>query len=152
METENSLFGNFENNIDPKDIIAKMAKQAQPECTCHDNQKQRALCPVCDKEAYEKSRIASMEMKQPVKIIDGKQKGKLYVSEFGKMVILCTADQILQNRFAGVVVAQLDKFSDHAFSNYSESWTASVFNECVKEIIIDNKIWEPYKEMAHSPG
>lgn len=35
------------------------------ECTCRDDMKQRPLCPVCDKEEYERLRLVEAEAKRP---------------------------------------------------------------------------------------
>lgn len=43
--------------MDITDYFAKQLKEQAAQnhgCTCRDDQKQRAICPVCDKEEYEK--------------------------------------------------------------------------------------------------
>lgn len=39
-------------------------KNTEPKCTCRDDMKQRPLCPVCDKEKYDKYILSSEELKQ----------------------------------------------------------------------------------------
>lgn len=40
--------------------------ELQVRCTCDEFSKQRALCPVCDKEEYERMKIQSEQMKRPM--------------------------------------------------------------------------------------
>jgi hypothetical protein len=41
-------------------ILNSMPKQ-EPQCTCREDQKQRQICPVCDKEEYEKQKSISLD-------------------------------------------------------------------------------------------
>jgi hypothetical protein len=44
----NEIFNSFKL---PKELFG-----IDPKCTCRDDMKRRPLCPVCDKEEYDKSR------------------------------------------------------------------------------------------------
>lgn len=81
-----------------------------------------------------------------------KEKGKLYSS--GKTVIMCTGEGTSDNRFAGVVVEQLDPTSDHRVGNYSNGWTwhPDVFKDHIGEVKIDNVNWKEYVEMGCCQG
>jgi len=48
-----------------REFINEMNAIAEkPECTCREDSKQRALCPVCDKEEYESVTNAFNELKK----------------------------------------------------------------------------------------
>lgn len=45
-------------------VEAIQGKPTEPQCTCTEFQKQRALCPVCDKEEFKKNRQFMDQLKQ----------------------------------------------------------------------------------------
>lgn len=71
--------GNKEEQGIP-DFVKKLMALPQAEgskCTCRADQKQRAICPVCDKEEYEKASAESEKMKQPK--LSEKKEGPVWV-------------------------------------------------------------------------
>lgn len=59
-------------------------------------------------------------------------------------VLLCTGPGKTDRTMSGVVVKQTDEFSDHQMGMYSDTWTASIFEEYIGCANIDNS---KYKEI-----
>jgi hypothetical protein len=82
----------------------------------------------------------------------GKVVGKLYSRTHtelrnGKkiiytLVLLCTGPGKSDRTMSGVVVKQTDEFSDLQIGMYSNTWTASIFNEYVGSVNMNNLKWK----------
>lgn len=85
-----------------------------------------------------------------------KEIGKLYTTEYGNTVVLCTGEA-KDNRFPGVVVQYDDKHGipdkSCVVGHFSATWVDHSFKyEHISPILLDNNLWKPYVEMGHSAG